>query len=467
MKKIQIIILAGFLMGIVNWVGAQTYTISNNNINTCSGTLYDSGGASGNYSNNESFQMFLCSDNGSTISLHFTQFNLASGDMLEIYNGDGVTNLLATGTGTSLNGQTISANVDCLTLVWTTTASGVAAGFAATINCATLCQGYTTDLVSNPPITDPVGHYIDICPGTTVNFTAVSNFLNNGSQGYTQSTASTTYHWHLTSGTLGELVNNSGLGLNTMSYTFNEPGGYTIELRSTDQIGCWNMGDATYRIRVSIPPNFAGTSLTPNPICPGQTVTLTGQVQTNPYEIIITEPQIVEECFYDNYEGTVCFQVSAFQPGQQITSANDVESFCITMEHSYIGDFYMYLRCPNGQEAMLHEYYNCNNAYFGLPNHSDNCAPGTGLEYCYSMSATQTVVNVCSSGASVPAGTYLPLGTYADLIGCPINGEWCVRFFDNWGADDGYIWSADLTFSPSILPQDVWGFENSYVLGQN
>ena len=463
----RIIFLLSLMLFCANLAFTQTYTISSTSINTCSGTLYDTGGAGGNYGNNESFTMLLCSDNGSVISLQFTQFNLAASDMLQIYNGAGTTNLLATGTGTSLNGQTISANVDCLTLVWTSNASGVAAGFAANINCATLCQGYTTTITAVPAITDPVELYLDICPGTTVNFTAVSNFMNNGSQGYTQSTANTTYIWKLNSGDIGQLVNTQGLGLTTLSYTFTQPGGYTLQVRSTDVNGCWNMGDATLRIRVSIPPNFAGTSLTPNPICPGETVTLTGQVQTNPWQLTVTDTQIVEECFYDNYEGTVCFQVNAFQPGQVITTMYDVQSFCINMEHSYIGDFYMYLRCPNGQEAMLHQYYNCNNAYFGNPNHSDNCAPGTGYTYCYSMSASQTVTSVCNSGSSVPAGTYLPLGTFADLIGCPINGEWCVRFFDNWGADDGTIFYADLNFSPNILPQDLWGFENSYVLGQN
>jgi len=83
------------------------------------------------------------------------------------------------------------------------------------------------------------------------------------------------------------------------------------------------------------------------------------------------------------------------------------------------------------------------------------------------MSASQQVTDICSSATSVPSGTYLPLGDFSDLIGCPINGEWCIRFYDNWEMDDGFIWTADLNFSSSILPQDTWGYENTYDTGGN
>ncbi|HNQ67917.1 MAG TPA: hypothetical protein PKN32_06045, partial [Bacteroidales bacterium] len=470
MKTLRIFLaLAISIFAFSYQVFSQTYLLNSNQaIETCSGTIYDSGGSGGQYSNNENYTVILCSDNGSVIQLQFTAFNLATGDMLTIYNGAGTTgNILATGTGTSLNGQTIVADVNCVALVWTTNASGTATGFAANIICSTLCQGYTSDIVANPSITDPVEMYLDICPGQVVNFSAASNFFNNGSEGYTQTTANTTYHWEMINEFNQLVIDQSGLGLTNISYTFNASAGYSLSLRSEDVQGCWNMGDATLRIRVSVPPTFTGTTLAPTPICPGETVTFTGHVQTYPWQMSVVDTQIVGQCVEDHYVGLICFDVNTFAPGQTINSANDLASVCINMEHSYIGDFYMYIRCPNGQEAMLHEYYNCNNAYFGLPNHSDNCVPGTGWDYCWSMSASQAVTAVCSSGQSVPAGTYLPLGNFNTLIGCPINGEWCIRFYDNWGADDGYIWTADLNFSPAIMPQDTWGYENAYDQGTN
>jgi len=50
----------------------QTYLISTGGtISTCSGTLYDSGGASGDYSPGEDYTITLCSDNGSAIRVDF------------------------------------------------------------------------------------------------------------------------------------------------------------------------------------------------------------------------------------------------------------------------------------------------------------------------------------------------------------------------------------------------------------
>ncbi|MDD2635598.1 MAG: hypothetical protein PHW82_08895, partial [Bacteroidales bacterium] len=464
MKVVKILFWSFLLIFLSQISNAQTYLIDAESIETCGGTLYDTGGPSGQYAPNENYSLVLCSDNGSTIQLEFTSFNLSAGDILEIYNGAGATNLLATGTGSSLNGLTVTSTVDCLTLIWSTTASGTASGFAANIVCSTLCQGYTSEITSNPAISDPVNGYLDVCLGTEVNFTAVSDFFNNGSEGYNQTTNNTTYYWTMIDESNEVILDESGLALTNISYTFNESAGYTLTLLSQDVEGCWNMGDATIRVRVSIPPTFAGTSLNPDPICPGEQVTLTGQVQTYPWQMSIVDIAIVELCVDDHYNDHIPFTVNTFAPGQTITSANDIESICINMEHSWIGDFYLYIECPNGQQTMLHEYYNCNGAYFGVPNQSDNCVPGTGWDYCWSMSATQAVTSVCQSGQSVPAGTYLPIGgnSFSSLIGCPVNGEWSIVFHDNWGSDDGYIWTANLNFSPAIMPQDTWGYENEY-----
>ena len=41
---------------------------------------------------------------------------------------------------------------------------------------------------------------------------------------------------------------------------------------------------------------------------------------------------------------------------------------------------------------------------------------------------------------------YLPVSDFHDLIGCPLNGEWKVQLCDNWGADNGWIFSWTLDF---------------------
>ena len=113
-------------------------------INSCSGTFYDSGGAAGNYGNSETFTVVLCPTGGSgagpASSVTFTQFAvqpLAGSDILVVYNGaTTAAPILATGSSTNdLTGQSFLATgaTGCLTFQWTSNATVVASGWAATI----------------------------------------------------------------------------------------------------------------------------------------------------------------------------------------------------------------------------------------------------------------------------------------------------------------------------------------------
>jgi hypothetical protein len=164
----------------------QTYLISTGGtINTCSGTLYDSGGAGGNYGANENYTMTICSNiPGATMSLEFTQFTLESPtwDNLSIYDGPNTASpqIILNAGNSSLNGQIIEASGTCLTLVWHTDGSGQYAGFAAVISCGFPCQDYTIDLVSSvPALTPPTDSlWIDVCQGTNVSITAQGTYPN-------------------------------------------------------------------------------------------------------------------------------------------------------------------------------------------------------------------------------------------------------------------------------------------------
>lgn len=466
MIRLKLWFVTAILLGWVSLLNAQTYNMANGTVNTCSGTFYDSGGASGTYGSNANLTFTICSSlPGASVMVSFTSFDLESGyDYLSIYNGPttGSPALVVNASGSSLNGQTFeSVGGTCLTFRFTSDGSVQYAGWAATISCGFPCQDFTVEITgTNPPISPPADSlWIDLCQGQTVTFNATGNFPNSGVN-YTQTNANTNFVWLVTSGNSTDEY--AGLGMTSFTHSFNEGGGYFINLIAYDANNCNQAIVQQYRVRVSLTPNFVNVGSDVSIVCPYETVNLTGTVTANTWTMPVTETQLVQECFFDNYEGTVCFTVNAFQPGQVITSMYDLESVCFNMEHSFIGDFYMYIQCPNGQEAMLHEYYNCNGAYFGVPDQADNCNPGTGWTYCWSMNATQAVTAICSSGSSVPAGTYLPLGTFADLVGCPINGEWCVRFFDNWGADDGTIFYVDLNFSSSIIPSDLWSMTTSY-----
>ena len=87
----------------------------------------------------------------------------------------------------------------------------------------------------------------------------------------------------------------------------------------------------------------------------------------------------MEVCFEDvvGVDQEACFSHNAFAPGQFITAATDVESICMNMEHSYMGDLDIWIECPNGQTCNLFEQA-CSGTYFGVPDQADDCNPGTG-----------------------------------------------------------------------------------------
>ena len=87
------------------------------NENNFAAYLYDSGGASGQYSANESYIRDIASTNSGAISLKFTQFNLASGTTMTIKDGISQQVLVSNASGTSLNGQTFTSNRGSLQII--------------------------------------------------------------------------------------------------------------------------------------------------------------------------------------------------------------------------------------------------------------------------------------------------------------------------------------------------------------
>ncbi|MFQ3579513.1 MAG: hypothetical protein SNJ71_05170, partial [Bacteroidales bacterium] len=72
-------------------VNAQSYninTVNGTTITGCSFTIYDSGGAGGNYSANENYSVTICSGSSNNVRLTFVSFNTESSyDKLYVYDG--------------------------------------------------------------------------------------------------------------------------------------------------------------------------------------------------------------------------------------------------------------------------------------------------------------------------------------------------------------------------------------------
>ena len=177
------------------------------------------------------------------------------------------------------------------------------------------------------------------------------------------------------------------------------------------------------------------------------------------------------------YTTTITHDV--FDPSQIITSANDIEAICASMEHSYSGDLNIIIRCPNNQFATLKAGYSGGNRTLGEPvmvGHPDSQSqtlldPGLGYTYCWEASApftmggapqifhnyTDAVGTFQNNIPYLPAGSYQPEGTLTDLIGCPLNGNWTIEVEDLMGLDNGYIFWWRLDFKPTLFPDEYCG----------
>jgi len=444
-------------------------TTNGTTINTCTGTIYDSGGASGQYQNYEDYVFTICSNTGSTVELTITSFATENNyDYLYIYDGTNTSApLIISSSGSpGIQGQIFESTGTCITLRFSSDVSSTFSGFQIAIACGIPCLDYSIDLVStNPTVTNTDSLWIDICLGESITFTSQGTYPNSGN-GYTQSDATTDWYWSVSSS--GAPAEFNGVGMTNFTYTFDESGGFFIDLYAIDANGCIETYDEQFRVRVSIPPSFSNITQDQTIVCPGEDVNFTGDVTTNSWVMSITDTQVVQECITDDQGVTqsFCWNVNAFQPGQEIESGDELESVCMNIEHSWVADVWIYIQCPNGQQAEINYYSTsnpCSGDEFGNPDELDNCNPGVGYDYCWTMDATQCHTDWCDDiGGIIPSGDYLPTGDFNDLVGCPINGEWCVVIIDDWGSDDGTLFAVSMNFDNSILPVDTWSMSHTY-----
>lgn len=123
-----------------NPMNGNLCVFSTNPTTSCGTTVYDSGGPSGNYSNNERRFITYCPPSpGQTVTLDFTSFSLVSGDNIAIFSGFGSGGtFLGQFTGGTLPPSLTSSDPSgCITIVFFSNGSGVSSGWAANVACNT------------------------------------------------------------------------------------------------------------------------------------------------------------------------------------------------------------------------------------------------------------------------------------------------------------------------------------------
>ena len=452
----KIILLAFLIHSLVAF--SQVELMRNGSVTTCSGTFYDSGGAGADYNNNESFTFTICPDiTGGQAQLDFITFNIQqNADIMTIYNGPDITyDVLATLTG-SINPGVVTASLapvnggqpnpnGCLTIVFTSDNAITDSGWEATISCFEPCQDIEAIIDNTVPVADP-DDIVRICQGDQVEFTGRGVFLVDGT--------GATYDWDFGDGT-------TGTGL-TATKTFADVGIYTVSLLITDTNpqGCTSTNISTQSVYVSSTPDFTGTQATETTICLGEETTIEALV--TPVLVAASCANGGEQTVLGDVQGvtfTSSLDLNCFQ-GQTLTDVAQLESICLIIEHTYIGDLEIIVRSPSGQAVTLHNRGG-NSMYLGNPITTDATGSGEGWEYCFSMSATTFLQDgptvqsgTPNPGLTIEAGTYLPVGDFSSFLGSTIDGQWTLEIIDHETADDGTIFSWSLNFDETLLSTD-------------
>ncbi len=433
---------------------SQDVIMQNGTVNQCSGTFYDSGGEFGNYANDENLVLTICPENaGQRSQLTFTTFTTQlNADLITIYDGDS-TAAPSLGTFSGVTSpdfvEATSTNTSgCLTIEFTSNGSGPGPGWEATISCFTPCQDIEAVLDTTSPAPNGDGEIL-ICVGGDVTFEGSANFSVDGT--------GATYEWDFGNAT-------TGTG-QTVTATYDSPGIYVVDLVVTDTnpLGCTNFNSISQVVRVSPEIDFTGTQAAQDTICFGESTTIEGVASIPQFEDCA--PEIFDQTWLEDtpstgqatsYTSTIT--VDCYGPGQLLTDVGQITDFCAVMEHSFMGDLTIILQAPNGAQVLFLEYQDGTDPGddLGIPDQADNGNPGTGFQYCFSPTATQTLDQAANQAGvtDVPAGTYaaLPSSSFDNLIGTPLNGNWTFIIIDSWAADDGTLFSWNLNFDPSLVP---------------
>lgn len=451
----------------------DVFVLDGTNINACDGLFTDSGGADGQYGNNENYTITICPGEDMPdkfIQLVFSATDLKAGDRLCFYDGQSTNASQLACSDEFMPGEpfivqaTAVNNSGCLTVTFQSSPSDTGDGWEAEINCIQACQTIIAELSNAAPAVMPVDTgWIDICPGDVVRLSGRGVYPQNGAL-YNHSDQNSSFTWNFGDST-------SAVGLD-VAHRYEEPGGYVIQLTIEDNRGCKNTNFINQRVRVAPKPNFALGDNIPTEVCVEDTVQLNaiiGQMHAGvslgvtPGEGIFYQPAsradtlALPDGINIPYESSI--EIRDFKPGQRVENASDIQSVCVNIEHSWMRDLQIALICPSGDSIILHEYAGRNGGevYLGNPNDFDTTepVPGEGGDYCWTSSTTQTTwTNYANryTPPKLPEGDYRPYQSFEQLRGCPLNGEWKIKVLDLWPRDNGYIFSWGIDFDRSLFP---------------
>lgn len=278
----------------------------------------------------------------------------------------------------------------------------------------------------------------NLCIGDGVIFRGHGVYTNITNY-YTPSDATSYFIWDMANE--GDSI--EGLGRTEITYSeYQRTSCYDMKLDIVDANGCTNDMITSIRVRTALNP--IKTIFKLQDICNSDSLlvnmgysgdaTLTLQriksdsthSQTNEVRTFIPDGCSCQTPTY--YEAPVEF--TDFPNNRSVTSAKDICSLCVNMEHSFMGDFYMTLVCPTGQESIIK---------FGNPT-------AQGCDY---------PLNENGDPVQRPDPTNTPGGSYGSgtFLGFPLDGSpWdaepkCDSVKNPYGIGLDYCFSRDTNYT--------------------
>ncbi|MCB9360567.1 MAG: PKD domain-containing protein [Flavobacteriales bacterium] len=220
----------------INVVNQYNMCGSSDSTTVTSGILYDSGGSTGNYSNNENCSFLINPGCAIDITLSFTSFySPTSTDYMRVYDGtDASGTLLGSYNTTSTPPASITATSGSMYITWYSNSSTVYSGWEATWSSTTPTSAPTSNFSmsdNNPPLNTPV------------DFTDLStNYPGSWVWDFGDGNSSTTQH---------------------PTHVYTTAGAYTVQLITNN---CYESDTVAYSITVQDAPII---NVTPNPFLAG------------------------------------------------------------------------------------------------------------------------------------------------------------------------------------------------------
>lgn len=317
---------------------------------------------------------------------------------------------------------------------------------------------------------------------------------------------------------------------NSFEHVIDSVIGYGLTFRARSAEGCWLQLNG--RIRVSPGIGVTAAPIESFSVCPENYVPITvGLENEEGVQVTVNRPGTniqstlghAERIFLPdgvacdiNGDGsTECGYVSAvnftdFQAGSVVRSVEDILYLSISLEHSWVGDLFIKVTCPNGQEAVILKKNSSGStdcmssipseqigwtgtgttsAYFGIAydytgsttcdSTEANNAIGTPWTYAWSNNSTRDYEyaggtygfvyesanighnssnSIDSSDLEFMRQIYHPEQSFESLVGCPLNGQWYITVMDGWGGDNGWLTDWQLALSED-LAGEVWNYQ--------